>query len=163
MLPKRCACYPNLLGNASWVYLLGTHACVLGYCLYLLDNIHFTHVTQEVYMSPKRYTCHPRGIYLLGIPLAHTSWVTCIPLALHHTVCYPRGMHAPKRYGLPEMQSKRYTQEVYPRGIYLLGCMHTSWVYLLGCSHTSWVAYLLGIPLGLHHTSWVAGGFTDVN
>ena len=108
-------------------------------------------------MSPKRYTCHPRGMYLLGIPLAHTSWVTCIPLALHHTVCYPRGIHAPKRYGLPEMQSKRYTQEVYPRGIYLLGCMHTSWVYLLGCSHTSWVAYLLGIPLGLHHTSWVAG------
>ena len=98
----------------------------------------------------------------MDIPLGYTSWVTCIPLTLHHRVCYPRGMHAPKRCGLPEMQSKRHAQEACPRRMYLLGYMYTSWAYLLSCMYASWVACLLGTPLGLHHTSWVAGDFTDV-
>ena len=116
----------------------------VGYFPCLLDNVHFTHVTQETCLSPKRHTCHPRGVYLLDIPLGYASWMACMPLELHHTVCYPRGVHAPKRHGLPEIQFKRHAQEVHPRRTYLLGYMHASWAHLLGCIHISWVACLLG-------------------
>ena len=91
-------------------------------------------------------------VYLLGIPLGWQVYllhrITC-----SFAVCYPRDIHVPKRYGPPEIQSKTYTQEVYPRHIYLLGDRYTSWVYILGCIHMSWMTYSF-IPLG--YTSWVA-------
>ena len=153
--------------HMSWVYLLGIrlgwHEYVLGSCLYLLGNNHLTRATQEVYVSHKRYTCNPRGIYVLGISLGYTSWVTGIPLASHHM--FIRGMLS-KRYTCTQevCTSRNTVQDIYPRGIpktyiplgwqvYLLGIylgmysyvlddifVHTSWVYLLGCS----------IPLGLY-------------
>ena len=73
-------------------------------------------------------------VYLLGIPLGWQVYllhrITC-----SFAVCYPRDIHVPKRYGPPKMQSKTYTQEVYPRHIYLLGDRYTSWV----TGYTSWV------------------------
>ena len=79
--------------------------------------------------------------------------MTCEPLPSHHTVCYrvcyPRDTHAPKRHGLPEIQSKTCTQEVCPRHTHLLSDRHVSWTCVLGCNHTSWVT------CPFTHVSWV--------
>ena len=88
---------------------------------------------------PKRYTCHPRGIYVLGIPLGYMSWTVFREVHTSWVHVYlldniPRMNMWCDARGIP------VTQEVYPRDIPKTYIPLGLQVYLLCDTYTSWVA-----------------------